>query len=66
MVDLSGIRRPLVEVRNLSHAFNLVEAVRDISFYVPGKSIFGLVGSDGAGKSTVLRLIAGMIKPSSC
>lgn len=64
MVDLSGIRRPLVEVRNLSHAFNLVEAVRDISFYVPGKSIFGLVGSDGAGKSTVLRLIAGMMKPS--
>ena len=64
MVDLSGSRQPLVEVRNLSHAFKLVEAVRDISFCVPDKSIFGLVGSDGAGKSTVLRLIAGMMKPS--
>jgi len=64
MIDSSGIRQPLVEVRNLSHSFKLVEAIRDISFFVPGKSIFGLVGSDGAGKSTVLRLIAGMMKPS--
>ncbi len=64
MVDSSENRQQLVEVKNLSHAFNLVEAIRDISFRVPVKSIFGLVGSDGAGKSTVLRLIAGMMKPS--
>ena len=65
MVDSSESRPNLVEVKNLSHAFKLVEAIRDISFHVPGKSIFGLVGSDGAGKSTVLRLIAGMMKPST-
>ncbi|MDD4357453.1 MAG: ATP-binding cassette domain-containing protein [Smithellaceae bacterium] len=65
MVDSSKNRRHMVEVKNLSHAFKLVEAIRDISFHVPPKSIFGLVGSDGAGKSTVLRLIAGMMKPST-
>jgi len=65
MVDpSSGSRQPLVEVRNLSHSFNLLEAIRDISFFVPAETIFGLVGSDGAGKSTALRLIAGMMKPS--
>ena len=64
MVDLSDKPRPVVEVENLFLAFKQVQAVKDISFSVPGQSIFGLVGSDGAGKSSVLRLIAGMIKPS--
>ncbi len=64
MVDLSDSRRSVVEVRNIFLTFQQVEAVRDISFHVQSQSIFGLVGSDGAGKSSVLRLIAGMIKPS--
>ena len=59
MVDLSDKPRPVVEVENLFLAFKQVQAVKDISFSVPGQSIFGLVGSDGAGKSSVLRLIAG-------
>jgi ABC-2 type transport system ATP-binding protein len=64
MVDLSDSRHSLVEVKNISLTFQQVKAVRDVSFCVQSKSIFGLVGSDGAGKSSVLRLIAGMIKPS--
>jgi ABC-2 type transport system ATP-binding protein len=64
MVDLSDSRRSVVEVKNISLTFQQVEAVSDISFRVQSQSIFGLVGSDGAGKSSVLRLIAGMIKPS--
>jgi ABC-2 type transport system ATP-binding protein len=64
MVDRFSGPRPLVAVKNISLRFRQVEAVRDVSFSVASKSIFGLVGSDGAGKSSILRLIAGMIKPS--
>ena len=64
MVDLFDSRRSVVDVKNISLTFQQVKAVRNISFRVQSQSIFGLVGSDGAGKSSVLRLIAGMIKPS--
>ncbi|MEE9913232.1 MAG: ATP-binding cassette domain-containing protein [Deltaproteobacteria bacterium] len=65
MAELSDKPRPAVEAKNLILSFGQVKAVSDISFSVPVQSIFGLVGSDGAGKSSVLRLIAGMIKPSA-
>jgi ABC-2 type transport system ATP-binding protein len=58
-------RQSLVDVRNVFLRFKQVEAVRDVSFHVPTGNIFGLVGSDGAGKSSVLRMIAGMIQPSA-
>ncbi len=55
----------LVDVRNIFIRFKQVEAVRDVSFQVTPGKIFGLVGSDGAGKSSVLRMIAGMIRPTA-
>jgi ABC-2 type transport system ATP-binding protein len=54
----------MVDVKNVTLRFKLVEAVKDVSFQVDCGNIFGLVGSDGAGKSTLLRLIATMIKPT--
>jgi len=54
----------MVEVKNVFLRFKQVEALRDVSFDVERQTIFGLVGSDGAGKSSMLRLIAGMLKPS--
>lgn len=56
--------RSMVEVKNVTLRFNLVEAVKDVSLHIDKGNIFGLVGSDGAGKSTLLRLIATMIKPT--
>src|SRR5664279_4017784 len=55
---------PMVEVKNVTLRFNLVEAVKDVSLHIDKGNVFGLVGSDGAGKSTLLRLIATMIKPT--
>ena len=52
---------PMVEVKNFTLRFDLVEAVKNVSLRVNKGNIFGLVGSDGAGKSTLLRLIATMI-----
>ena len=65
MVTIPENSRSMVEVKNVTLRFSLIEAVKDVSFQVDGGNIFGLVGSDGAGKSTLLRMIATMIKPTA-
>jgi ABC-2 type transport system ATP-binding protein len=54
-----------VQVQNLSHTFGSVKAVNTLSFDVPKGEIFGLIGADGAGKTTTMRILAGLIDPSS-
>jgi ABC-2 type transport system ATP-binding protein len=52
-----------VEARSLSRRFGAVEAVRDVSFTVAAGEVFGLVGPDGAGKTTTLRMLCGLLDP---
>jgi ABC-2 type transport system ATP-binding protein len=54
---------PAVQARALSRRFGTIEAVRDLSFEVAPGEVFGLVGPDGAGKTTTLRMICGLIDP---
>jgi ABC-2 type transport system ATP-binding protein len=54
--------RAYVEVSGVFLSFRQVQVLKDISFCVPAGTVFGLVGSDGAGKSSMLRLIAGMLR----
>ena len=53
----------MIEVNHLTKRFGSVTALDDISFQVESGSIFGLVGSNGAGKSTFLRTASGVYKP---
>ncbi|MCY1713469.1 ABC transporter ATP-binding protein [Caproiciproducens galactitolivorans] len=53
----------MIEVRNLTKKFNSVNALDGISFSIGSGSLFGLVGSNGAGKSTFLRTLAGIYEP---
>jgi sodium transport system ATP-binding protein len=53
----------MIEVRNLQKHFGAVTALRDISFLAPDGAITGLLGANGAGKSTTLRTICGVLKP---
>lgn len=53
----------MIEVRNLTKKFNSVSALDGISFSIGSGSLFGLVGSNGAGKSTFLRTLAGIYEP---
>jgi ABC-2 type transport system ATP-binding protein len=57
--------RPIIDVESLSLRFGPIEAVSDVSFQVRKGEIFGLIGSDGAGKSSLFRVAATLIKPSS-
>jgi len=52
-----------VEARALSRRFGAVEAVREVSFTVAPGEVFGLVGPDGAGKTTTLRMLCGLLDP---
>ena len=54
----------LIEASHLRKAFGQVTAVDDVSLAVAPGEIYGLVGSDGAGKTTTLRLLVGALTPS--
>ena len=53
----------MIEVRNLQKQFGAVAALRDVSFLAPDGAITGLLGANGAGKSTTLRVICGVLSP---
>ena len=54
-----------IEVRGLSRRFGQFVAVDDLSFDVARGEIFGFLGSNGAGKSTTIRMLCGLLRPSS-
>ena len=54
----------MLKIDNLRVNYGGIEAVKGISFEVPDKSIVTLIGANGAGKSTTLRSIVGLVKPA--
>jgi len=55
----------MLEVKNIQVAYGKIVAVKDVSIDVKQGEIVTLIGSNGAGKSTTLRTISGLIKPKS-
>jgi ABC-2 type transport system ATP-binding protein len=53
----------LVAASGLHHRYGAVEAVKGISFSVQRGQMFGLIGPDGAGKTTTLRIVLGLLAP---
>ncbi len=58
-------REIVVDVQNLSVCWGDFCAVRDVSFSVPAGEIFGFLGANGAGKTTTIRVLCGLLVPSS-
>lgn len=54
-----------IEVRGLTRRFGAFTAVDQMSFDVRKGEIFGFLGSNGAGKSTTIRMLCGLLRPSS-
>jgi ABC-2 type transport system ATP-binding protein len=57
--------RPAVEVQHLTRQFGSFTAVDDIGFQVKKGEIFGFLGPNGAGKSTTIRMLCGLLSPTS-
>jgi simple sugar transport system ATP-binding protein len=57
--------RAVLEVRDLTKSFDAVKAARGISFELYPGEVLGLLGDNGAGKSTVVSCIAGSLRPDS-
>lgn len=52
----------IVRVENLSHRYSVQWAIRDINFEISQHGIYGLLGSNGAGKSTTMNIMCGVLK----
>ena len=53
----------MIEAKNLTKRFGDVVAVDHINATIKEGSVFGLIGTNGAGKSTFLRMLSGILKP---
>lgn len=58
-------KKTILEVRNLSVSYGGIRALKNVSFSVPEGQIVTLIGANGAGKSTTLRTIAGLVRPDA-
>src|SRR5512138_2668599 len=54
-----------IEARHLTRRFGQFVAVNDVSFDVRMGEVFGFLGSNGAGKSTTIRMLCGLLRPTS-
>lgn len=54
---------PIIQIKQLKRSYNELIAVNDVSYSVAQGEMFGLVGPDGAGKTTSIRIMCGLLKP---
>jgi branched-chain amino acid transport system ATP-binding protein len=59
------VSAPLLAVRDLVVHYGVIQALSGISLEVPAGRIVALIGANGAGKSTTLRAISGLVRPTS-
>ncbi len=55
----------MLQVKNLSIHYGVIQAVKDVSFEVDEGEVVSLIGANGAGKTSILRTISGLVRPSS-
>jgi len=56
---------PVISTTGLTRTFGELRAVSDVALEVRGGEMFGLVGPDGAGKSTIIRMLCGILTPTA-
>jgi ABC-2 type transport system ATP-binding protein len=54
-----------IEVRGLTKEFGRLTAVRDVSFTAPAGRVTGFLGPNGSGKTTTLRMVLGLVRPTA-
>ncbi|MCB8818546.1 ABC transporter ATP-binding protein [Desulfosporosinus shakirovi] len=53
----------MIECRRISKKFGAFQALGNVSFNIPSKKCYGFLGQNGAGKTTVLRMLVGLLRP---
>jgi ABC-2 type transport system ATP-binding protein len=56
---------PILSIENLSKSYGRIQALKNVSFSVPEGSVFGILGPNGSGKTTMLGTIMDILKPTS-
>lgn len=55
----------MIEIKNISKSYNDIQALKEISLSVEKGELFGLIGPDGAGKTTLMRILMTLLLPDS-
>ena len=55
----------MIRIENVRKTFGRISALKNVSLWVKERDLFGLVGPDGAGKTTLMRIICGLVRPDS-
>ncbi|MDA3955529.1 ABC transporter ATP-binding protein [Oceanispirochaeta sp.] len=61
MAESNSVSNPMISVQNITRSFGPLMALNDLSFEVEAGEIFGLIGPDGAGKTTLFRIMATLL-----
>ena len=64
-MTVASARAPVIEVRELTRRFGTFTAVDAITFDVASGEVFGFLGANGAGKTTAIRMLIGLLAPSA-
>jgi ABC-2 type transport system ATP-binding protein len=62
---LEGVQEAVIQTAGLSKSYGSVHALKDLNIEVPKNSITGFLGANGAGKSTTIKLLLGLLKPGA-
>ena len=61
---MQGLSYRMISIDNLHKSYNSVKAVKGVSLEIESGEMFGLIGPDGAGKTTIIRTLCGLINPT--
>ena len=56
---------PTLKLTNLGKEFGNIQAVQDINLEIPRNQVLGLIGENGAGKSSLLKILTGIYQPDT-
>jgi len=59
------VNRPILELRHIRAGYGAIEVMHDISFAIEPGQVVALLGPNGAGKSTTIKVVSGLLRPSS-